>query len=138
MSAIVAFHDEASSIFFGATGPLRRHKISYLKQSTARIGLRLARTQKLSRRHVRVLALGSDDSLVIIAKGGIPAINKAMRGRKELLPPLVLSPCRACWPIRAASRMAYQPGANFQADMRRRRAALRGAPPEYYDQERTF
>ena len=32
----------------------------------------------------------------------------------------------------------YQPGANFQEDMRRRRAGLLTAPPEYYDQERTF
>ena len=31
----------------------------------------------------------------------------------------------------------YQPGANFQENMRRRRAGLL-APPVYYDEERTF
>jgi len=121
-------------LFFSKPLAHSKARIFYPKPGTARIGLRLARTQKLSRRHVQVLAHGSDDSLVIIAKGGIPAIKKAMRGRKELLPPLVLSPCRACWAIKPSRpRSRSRP-----EDMRRRRAGLLTAPPEYYDQERTF
>jgi hypothetical protein len=32
----------------------------------------------------------------------------------------------------------YQPGVDFQEDMRRRRAALLSGPVTYYDEERTF
>ena len=43
--------------------------------------------------------------LWIASEGGLACPKKAMKGKRNSCPPLLLSPCLGCWPLRPASRM---------------------------------
>jgi hypothetical protein len=75
--------------------------------------------------------------LPIVGEGGIADLQRAMRARRNSCPPLLLSPCLGCWSIRDGQQDGYPSGVDFQEDMRRRHAAIRG-PVVYEDEERTF
>jgi hypothetical protein len=71
---------------------------------------------------------------------GDVTLPKARSGKRELLPGIAgfAVPGLLAEP---SQEDGYQPGRDFQEDMRRRRAALRGekvGPVVYQDEERTF
>jgi hypothetical protein len=96
----------------------------------------LKRLYRRLRRHVQVHAPALVNLLWVASKGGLACLKKAMRGKRNSCPPLPLFHC-----VRLAGRSGrpagWLYGLDFQDDMRRRRAAVRG-PVVYEDEERTF